>query len=203
MSQTAILRHRRDDSSNWTSNNPVLEEGQLGFETDTLFYKMGDGTTPWNGLSYAVAAPGPLGGLTDVDLAGAAAGDRLVFDGADWVPETPLLSYQLAASDLITDLEAGTNKAYFRAPRGFNMTEVRASLLTASSSGVVTVDIKKNGTTMLSTALTIDATEKTSETATTPAVISVSSVADDDEITIDIEDEGTGARGLIVTLIGS
>jgi hypothetical protein len=130
------------------------------------------------------------------------------WDGSAWEvaaapPAAEVLTYQLAASDLTTDLEDGTNNAYFRAPRGFTLTEVRASLLTASSSGVVTVDINKNGTTMLSTKLTIDATEKTSETATTPAVISVSSVADDDEITVDIDTEGTGARGLIVTLIGT
>jgi hypothetical protein len=201
-----IVRHRRDSAETWTAVNPVLHDGQLGYETDTSKWKWGDGETAWNDLPYAavgVGLTGDLGDLDDVDTTGAAAGDRLVYDGAEWVPEAATLTYQLAASDLTTDLEDGTNNAYFRAPRGFTLTEVRASLLTASSSGVVTVDINKNGTTMLSTKLTIDATEKTSETATTPAVISVSSVADDDEITVDIDEEGTGARGLIVTLIGT
>ena len=43
MSTPAILRHRRDTAANWTSNNPVLEAGQLGYETDTLKFKLGDG----------------------------------------------------------------------------------------------------------------------------------------------------------------
>jgi len=51
--------------------------------------------------------------------------------------------------------------------------------------------------------VTIDNTEKTSTTAATPAVISDTSIADDAEITIDIDQIGNGtAKGLKVTLIG-
>jgi hypothetical protein len=45
--------------------------------------------------------------------------------------------------------------------------------------------------------------EKTSTTAATPAVISDSALADDAEITIDIDGAGTGAKGLKVYLIGT
>lgn len=113
------------------------------------------------------------------------------------------LSFQVAMSDMTTDITTGTGKAYLRAPRGFTLTEVRASLFDASSSGVVTVDINVNGSTILSTKLTIDATELTSETAATPPVISSASIADDDSITFDIDTAGTDAKGLIVTLIGT
>ena len=61
MSTPAILRHRRDTAANWTSNNPVLEAGQLGYETDTLKFKLGNGTTAWTGLSYASGGSGPTG----------------------------------------------------------------------------------------------------------------------------------------------
>lgn len=114
---------------------------------------------------------------------------------------TPVV-IQLAASDLVTALATGTGVAYVRAPSAFTLTAVRSSLQTVSSSGLVTVDIKKNGTTVLSTALSIDASEKTSTTAATPAVISTSAVADDDELSISITAAGTGAKGLLVTLIG-
>ena len=89
-------------------------------------------------------------------------------------------------------------------PYAFTLTAVRASLSTAQASGsTFTVDINENGTTILSTKLTIDNTEKTSTTATTPPVISDSSLADDAEITIDIDQVGTaGAKGLKVALIG-
>jgi hypothetical protein len=110
---------------------------------------------------------------------------------------------QLAASDLVTALTTATSVAYVRAAQAFTLMAVRSSLQTASSSGLVTVDIKKNGTTVLSTDLSIDATEKTSTTAATPAVISVPSISDDDELSIDITAAGTGATGLIVTLIGT
>ena len=36
------------------NNNPVLQAGQVGIEADTLLFKIGDGTTAWNDLSYAV-----------------------------------------------------------------------------------------------------------------------------------------------------
>jgi hypothetical protein len=114
------------------------------------------------------------------------------------------LYFQLSCSDLTTALTTGTTKAYFRPPIGFTLTEVRASLLTAQTSGnIFTVDINQNGTSVLSTKLTIDNTEKTSVTAATPAVISTSAIIDDAEITIDIDQIGNGtAAGLIVTLIG-
>jgi hypothetical protein len=64
------------------------------------------------------------------------------------------------------------------------------------------VDINEGGATILSTKLSIDSGEKTSATAATAAVISDSALADDAEITIDIDVAGTGAAGLKVYLIG-
>lgn len=115
--------------------------------------------------------------------------------------ETPV-ELAVALSDLATVIAAGTGVAYMRAPHAFTLTSVRASLILESSSGPVEVDINVNGSTILSTKLSIDANEKTSVTAATPAVISGPNVADDDEIKFDIDAAGTGAKGLIVTLIG-
>jgi hypothetical protein len=109
----------------------------------------------------------------------------------------------LAVSDETTALTTGVGKLTIRSPYGFTLTEVRASVKTASSSGVVTVDINKNGSTILSTKLTIDASEKTSTTAATPAVISGATIANDDELSFDIDTAGTGAVGLKVWLIGT
>ncbi|MES3031376.1 MAG: hypothetical protein V4697_03095 [Patescibacteria group bacterium] len=113
------------------------------------------------------------------------------------------VEFCIACSDETTAITTGTAKATFRSPFAFTVTSVRASLTTVSSSGIPTVNIKKNGTTILSTKLTVDASEKTSTTAATAAVISVSSVANDDEITIDIDVAGTGATGLKVWIIGT
>lgn len=114
----------------------------------------------------------------------------------------PTESIVIAVGDETTALTTGVAKVTFRMPYAFTLTGVRASLTTTSSSGNPTVDINEGGSTILSTKLSIDAGEKTSVSAATPAVISDSSLADDAEITIDIDTAGTGAAGLKVTLIG-
>jgi hypothetical protein len=127
------------------------------------------------------------------------AGTSVIAAGVNLNVETLVIS----VSDETTAITAGTAKVTFRMPWGMTVTAVRASLTTASTSGAVTVDINDGGTTIISTKLTIDQDEKTSTTAATPAVISDSALADDAEITIDIDGAGTGAKGLKVYLIGT
>ena len=45
---------RRDTAENWTKENPVLRQGEEGYETDTGRRKVGDGASAWNNLSYTV-----------------------------------------------------------------------------------------------------------------------------------------------------
>lgn len=47
------IQHRRDTAANWTSTNPTLAAGELGFESDTLKFKIGDGSTAWASLKYS------------------------------------------------------------------------------------------------------------------------------------------------------
>lgn len=112
----------------------------------------------------------------------------------------------IAASDETTAITTGTGKATFRMPYAMTVTDVRASLTTAgTTSGTTTIDINEGGTTILSTKLTIDATEKTSTTAATAAVISDTALADDAEITIDVDAITGGATeaGLKIWIIGT
>lgn len=46
------FQQKRDTAANWTSNNPTLLSGEIGFETDTNKFKMGDGSTAWTSLDY-------------------------------------------------------------------------------------------------------------------------------------------------------
>jgi hypothetical protein len=91
---------------------------------------------------------------------------------------------------------AAARQIVFRAPYACTLLDVTASLAVASTVGLPTFDILKNGTTMLSTGLTIDVSELTSVTAATPKVISVTSIAADDEITVTCSTVGTSAVGL-------
>lgn len=111
----------------------------------------------------------------------------------------------IACSDETTALAAGAAKVTFRMPFALALSEVRASLTTAQTSGaLLTVNIKANGATILSTKITLDNTEKSSTTAATPPVISTAALADDAEITVDVDQVGDGtAKGLKVYLIGA
>lgn len=129
----------------------------------------------------------------------------LVASGGNWIITSGREADEVllvALSDETTTITTGTAKATIRMPYAMYLSEARSNLNTASSSGLPTVDVKEGGTSVFSTLLTIDATEKTSTTAATPAVISDHLLADDAEITFDITVAGTGAKGLKVALIG-
>jgi hypothetical protein len=52
------IQLRRDTAANWTSSNPVLRAGELGIETDTLKFKIGNGSSTWTQItSYANITP--------------------------------------------------------------------------------------------------------------------------------------------------
>ena len=125
-------------------------------------------TWRWNGTGWAML-PGPP---PDID---------------DW--------FVIAASDESTDLTTGTDKVYFRMPYAGTLLAVRASVNTAPTDANIEVDINEDGSPLLSTILSIDASEKTSTTAAVPAVISDSALADDAEITIDIDQVGSTVAG--------
>lgn len=109
------------------------------------------------------------------------------------------LSMIIACSDETSNLTTGAAKVTFRAPHAMTIVGVRANVNSASSGANVEVDINDGGVSIFSTVLSIDAGEETSVTAATPAVISDTAIADDAEITIDIDAAGTTpAKGLKV-----
>jgi hypothetical protein len=50
------MQQRRGTSSQWTSANPKLASGEIGFETNTGKFKIGDGEQFWNDLGYYASA---------------------------------------------------------------------------------------------------------------------------------------------------
>lgn len=56
------IQLRRDTSLKWSINNPILLDGEIGYETNTTYMKIGDGNTYWNDLPYW------QGGLTGAGL---------------------------------------------------------------------------------------------------------------------------------------
>ncbi|MGA1858816.1 hypothetical protein VH569_22735 [Azospirillum sp. 11R-A] len=161
---------------------------------------VGTGLTLAGGLlaaSISASAAQPLGATASAGSTGTAA-------DAGHVHQRQLESIIAAAGDETTAITVGTGKVTFRMPYAFTLTAVRASLVTAQTSGsLLTIDVKESGTTIFSTKPTFNNGSKTTVGATTPAVISDTALADDAEMTIDVSQIGDGtAKGLKVTLIG-
>lgn len=79
----ARIQLRRGTASQWTTINPVLANGEAGYETDTRKIKVGNGTSTWNQLQYiASSASVSLAGLSDVDATTKQNGSVLYYDSA-------------------------------------------------------------------------------------------------------------------------
>jgi len=146
------------------------------------------------GVALAAGASAIIvSGTTDVVQASSAVTSVNGAGGAVVIYE----SWAFALSDETTAITTGTAKLTAYAPRDATIDEVFTGLSGQSSSGVVTTNIKKNGTTIFSTKPSIDASEDTSLTGTA-AVLSTTTVTKGDKLTFDIDAAGTGAKGLKV-----
>lgn len=67
---TSKIQVRRGTANQWSTQNPTLSQGEIGFEHDTFRHKIGDGLLAWNDLTYASVLPADLSAY---DAAGAAA----------------------------------------------------------------------------------------------------------------------------------
>lgn len=200
-----------------TSAGSVVLQGD---GTSTVTAETGHTLTVAAGQSWSLARTGAnawRGGALDADLmtiAGltATTDNFIVSVSSAWASRTPAQAKATLAigevliipiGDETTAITTGTAKVTFRMPFAMTVTAVRASLTTTSSSGIPTFDINDGGTTILSTKLTVDAGELTSTTAAAAAVISDTALADDAQITIDVDVAGTGAAGAKIYLIGT
>jgi hypothetical protein len=67
------MQQRRGTSEQWTSANPILNVGEIGYETDTNQFKIGDGTNHWDDLAYFLdetALSTSLGDYVETSLLG-------------------------------------------------------------------------------------------------------------------------------------
>jgi hypothetical protein len=64
------IQLRRDIAANWTINNPLLLNGEIGIETDTLKFKIGNGAQRWNSLPNYAFKPGQPNGVATLNSDG-------------------------------------------------------------------------------------------------------------------------------------
>jgi hypothetical protein len=164
------IQLRRDTAANWVSNNPILLSGELGIETDTLKFKIGNGSR-WNAItSYALKA-GEANGLATLNSLGKIPTSQL--------PDSMSVSADLAAAiaALTTNsISEGSTNKYFTNQRAIDAVSL------AISSAIATESINRN--TAIATAKTeaintaaSDATNKAA-TAKTEAISAASAAAD-------------------------
>lgn len=153
-------------------------------------------------ISQMTLASLPLGGDEKVEVSIPGSNPLTRYATTDDIAKRALVVWEYAISDEATAITTGTAKLTTRARHALDVVAVRASLSVASSSGNPAFDVNVSGASMFSTTLTIDASEKTSTTAATAAVISDATIADDAEITFDIDTAGTGAKGAKIAIIG-
>ena len=105
----ARIQLKRGTASQWTAANTVLFAGEIGYETDTAKFKIGNGSTAWTSLAYSNANLGSasLDALADVTITSAASGDFLRWNGSVWINDAVNLSTDTIGS-YVESLVAGT-----------------------------------------------------------------------------------------------
>jgi len=140
------------------------------------------------------------------------AGAPVLFNGALGTPSSGTLTsctvkaeIVVACSDETTSLTTGTAKVTFRMPHAMTLSSVRLQVNTAPTGSVIIVDVKEAGTTVFSTKPQIATSAFTSVGGAVPGTLSDTALADDAEITINLDQIGStiAGKGLKITLVGT
>jgi hypothetical protein len=145
-----------------------------------------------------------LNSCNTLSSTGAARGDQLVYNLVCTKYESQAVreTFKIDFGSETTAVATGDGQKEFQMPYNFTLTEIYATVKTASTSGIPSFQIQQSNLDILSTALTIDAGEKTSRTAATSVVISDTTLDINGIIEFDIDAIGTNLAGLVIYLIG-
>jgi hypothetical protein len=105
----ARIQLKRATAAAWTAANTVLFAGEIGLETDTNKFKIGNGSTAFNSLPYfnGNLTGSNLNDLSDVVITSATDGDFLRWNGSQWINDAVNLSTDTIGS-YVESLVAGT-----------------------------------------------------------------------------------------------
>ena len=113
------MQQRRGTAAQWTAANPILAAGEIGFETDTSKFKMGNGSSTWGNLQYfanaaelAAILDGAPGALNTLNELAAAIGDDPEFFTTttnNLATKAPLASPALTGVPTAPTASAATN----------------------------------------------------------------------------------------------
>jgi hypothetical protein len=131
------MQQRRGTATMWTNANPILGVAEIGYETNTNKFKIGDGTNRWADLSYFVdldtmieGAPGLLNSLDEI---AAAIGDDPAFFTTI---STGLATKAPLASPTFTGTVSGVTKAHVGLGNVDNTTDAAKPISTATQTAL-------------------------------------------------------------------
>ena len=176
---------------------------RYGIGSANQILQVKSGLPSWETLSTAGSVLTTRGDILYEDasglqrLAAGTAGKFLTTQGtsADPTYTNPTLSFIVSLTAEDGDLTVADDLAQIRMPFAFTLTEVRAFVNTAPVGASLTFDIEQGGSTILTTLISIDAGDTTSEDATTPPVINVSALTDDAIISFNCDQIGSSTAG--------
>jgi hypothetical protein len=165
-------------------------------------------------VTLAKMAAGTAGNVLTYDASGnpaavatGTAGQRLTSNGAGAAPtfQSEALRIPIFFSDQSTDWTTGLKVTFTWRFGTTTLSSTPIDCVTAPTGSAAQFDVKKNGTTIYSTKPTIDASETSTDTAATPAVISTTSLANGDIVTIHIDQIGSSdaGQGGVITFVGT
>ena len=119
------IQIRRDTAANWTTANPILREGEMGLETDTLKIKVGNSVAAWSARPYLNVTPADLAELAQ-DSVNSAIVAGIGLDK----------SYDDTANTITLDIDSTVATKTFAAELLTNATKTNIAI-TGDSSGLV------------------------------------------------------------------
>ena len=178
------MQQRRGTAAQWISLNdgdgPILAAGEIGFETDTGQFKIGDGISHWLDLSYFKNLEDLGGSLDDYILVtskGAASGVAELDATFNVLTKTGVVFEGATANDFETTLQVTEPTA----DRAITLPNATGTVVLADGSGNVTVsgDLTVSGTTTIIDSTTINVQNNIRFEGTTPNDFETSLTAED------------------------
>ena len=126
MAISALFQFRYDTAANWTANNPLLLAGELGLESDTHNFKLGNGSTLWASLPYVAAGPtGPQGATGSIGATGSVALNFGAIPGCNYLKtivtgQTGILS----TSNVMVWLDAANGNLTNHSPDEYSLSDM-------------------------------------------------------------------------------
>ena len=101
MAVKTLIQVRRGSTSDWAAGSIVLSAGEWGLDTTTGRYKIGDGTTVWNSLTYAATLPTDFTGASGIGLSKGTNGSTITIS-VTGIPSSRITDFNTAVDARVT-----------------------------------------------------------------------------------------------------